>query len=567
MAAGGSSTSWLLLEEHFKAGDRRFLDELYKADAEKKLKSFAERWYKDARPFARDTLREYVLDGCDRPHHRPLVKKLYKTAEESGDDELMGSFMVAFDRLLQRQIVPIEVYDWRERITRVEQQLRTSPEVPKTLSQAERHRRFSLKTRLYLARRAFRYFRKIGAKDRERYFKGTSAALKLYKDDHLNKPEHLLDAWGLVHVLYHDSPVLVRDARGIRLAPGRTLSELSPAPMYPEVWRDRFPTLLELAEAPSRTVRAFALGILRAEHGAALRALPVSFFLKWLRSPNEDLQHVAIDLLSEAGGLETLPIAEWLTLLAIDNLDVLPRIVTLFEKNVAPSRLDLAQCVRLATAQAGPVAELGLRWVRERKIAGEKDLRALLPLAEAKAPAVRETAVGWLVSELKSRPESKPEDLREVIDSKFADARKVALPVIEAEPRFETSPILWAALAESPHDEVRGYLVRHLEKKLESLQPKSVEHVWATSLLAIHRGGKAKQRVIKQVSDRIIAEPQRASDLAPLLRVALRSVRVPERRAALAAVTRAAFEKPILREQLGDHFPELVLPPEDAVCR
>ena len=70
----------------------------------KKLKTLADRWYGDARPFARRALLRYVNNGCDGPHHRPLVKGLFKLAEMSGDDEAMGHFMVAFDRLVQRSL-------------------------------------------------------------------------------------------------------------------------------------------------------------------------------------------------------------------------------------------------------------------------------------------------------------------------------------------------------------------------------------------------------------------------------------------------------------------------------
>jgi hypothetical protein len=564
LMAGGAS--WLLLEEHFKSEDARFLDELFAADAEKKLKALADRWSKDQRPFAREILLRYIDDGCDRPHHRPLVKKLYKNAEEKGDDEVLARFMVAFDRLLHRELVKVDFYDWQSRTTSTRHELRAGADVPRSLSNANRESRFSVKTRIYLARRVSRYFRNLGKKDKERYYRAMKGAIVLYEDDALAKPEQLLDAWSLLHVLYHGSAVIVRSPRGARLAHGRALRELTPKPLFPEVWNRPDDLLAIVEEARSRTVRGFALALLRENHAQVLRTLPLARLLKWLKSSKEDLQLVAVDQLEHSPALLTLPIGDWLSLLEIDNLLVLPKITALFEKNVAPTRLDLGQCVRLACAQTGPVAELGLRWLRERTI-GAHEIRAVLPLAEAKAPVVREDAVKWLVSEIQKRPESRPEDLREVIDSKFADARAVALPVVEAEPRFEKSPILWSALAESPHDEVRMYLVQHLEARLDRLVPSSIEHVWATALLAVHRGGRAKQRVIKQVSDELIKEPNRAESLAPILRVALRSVRVPERRSALAAVARAAFEKPELRTALAQHFPELSLPSEDAVCR
>src|SRR3954469_6053547 len=109
---GGSS---LLMDEFFEAGDDRFLEELLKNRSAKKLRSFAARWLQDTRPFARRMLLAYVDDGCDRPNHRPLVKAIFKHAEKQGDDELLGRFLVAFDRIVRRRLVPRRHYDYRTR--------------------------------------------------------------------------------------------------------------------------------------------------------------------------------------------------------------------------------------------------------------------------------------------------------------------------------------------------------------------------------------------------------------------------------------------------------------------
>ena len=56
-------------------------------------------------------------------------------------------------------------------------------------------------------------------------------------------------------------------------------------------------------------------------------------------------------LLATVRGLDSLPISEWLELLAVDNLDVVPAICEVVAKHVTPARLSLAQCIVLACAR------------------------------------------------------------------------------------------------------------------------------------------------------------------------------------------------------------------------
>src|SRR5262245_45900443 len=109
-----------LLVEYFAAGDDRLLDELLACHAEKKFKSFGERWYAAPRPWARRALLRYVDDGCDRPHHRSLVKTLFKKAEAASDDEALAHFLVAFDRLSRRELVQVRHWDYKTRRATIE---------------------------------------------------------------------------------------------------------------------------------------------------------------------------------------------------------------------------------------------------------------------------------------------------------------------------------------------------------------------------------------------------------------------------------------------------------------
>ncbi len=557
--------STLLLDEAFEGGDERFLRELFASKASAKLGAFAERWYKDARPFARAALLRYVDDGCDRPRHRPLVKRLFKLAEAAGDDEALGHFMVAFDRMVVRRIERVERYDWAAREVVPAFVLRRDRSVTEWAGHTDQTERFSRRTRLYLCRRAFRYFRALGYRDPARYGRAIRAALRLYRDEHLERPEQLLDAWGLMHSLYWGSTVLSRLRDGIQLADGGALAELRPAPIHPEAWESVLDEVLALVDgAEARTVRVWAIAWLRARYAEGLRGLPIRRVVRLLCSKHDEVQSFGAGLLRDAKGIEGLSLAEWLELLRIENLDVLPLVCELVAKNVSPKRLTLAQCVELGCAKAAPVAELGLAWAKEKPVETAEALAQVVALGGAGAPRVREVAVEWVAGLLARSRHARPEHARELLDAPHADARARGLALLEGEGRFRDETSLWAALAESPYDDARAFLVKHLEARQRALEPGVLRHVWASSLLAVHRGGKAKRAAVAQIAERVVRRPGEAEALLPLLGIALRSVRPPDRRAALAALARAAFASPSLGAAIERRLPELKLSPEHA---
>ena len=571
------SASTLLLEEYFATGDARFLEELYRSRSEKKLKSLAERWYGDERPFARQMLLGYIDDGCDRPGHRALVKALFKRAEARGDDEAMGHFLVAFDRLARRDLRKHTGWDWSTRQPTETWHLKWDESVPFRARRQGGYKaskrskegyllyhpmpRFSRVTRQYLQRRAWRYFRKKAhGKGAARYGSAIRPVLARYEDVHLSRPERLIDAWGLMHALYHGSPVLVRKPRGITVADGHTLAELRPAPYCPDAWRGCRDALLDLVTtARSRTVRTFCITLLQADYTQELRGLPVGQLKPLLESPHDEVQAFAVELLQAATGLELLPVKEWLALLEINNPLALPVLCELVEKIVAPERLSLVQCIQLACSRAAPVAELGLRWAKAKRIASADDLGFLLRLARAEAPAVRADAVDWVCQLLLLTDATKPELVRELLDSRHADVRARALELMAKDARFGDSAVLWTAMAESPHDDVRQALLRMLPEKEKAFAPHSLQHLWATVVLAVHRGGRARRLATAQLAERIIRHPGEADALLPILGFALRSIRAPERRTALASLSRVAFQRPALKDSLSRLLPELKL--------
>lgn len=519
MVIKGSS---VLLYERFEAGDPGFLDELFSLTAQGKLRAFADRWLADRRDSSRQALLRYIDDGCDRRGHRAFVKALFKRLEAEGDDEAMGHFMVAFDKLRRRNL---------------------------------------MRSRMSLCRRAFRYFRQIGRCDLARYGRAIRGALVLYDDANLHKPEQLLDSWGLLNALYWGSPVISRKKNtGARLARGHTLAELEPAPIFPEAWQGAFEEIFVMLErAKSRVVRAFAISLLRRDYTDELRGIPVRRLLALLSSPHEELQTFASELFASAEGIEGLTVADWLDLLRIDNPVAVLFISDLVKRHVAPGSLSLERCVELAKARPVPVAELGLAWAKSKPIQGETAVRAVVSLKDVEAPRVREEAIAWVVQIIERSPHARAEHLRDLVDTKHVDVRKEALAAMRKTLRYKESTELWGAFFESPYEDVRAFLVMHLTARKTIYAPDTLRHLWVTTLLAVHRGSHDNRIVIEQITNRIVEQPAEAEALLPLLGVALRTVREPERRAALATLARAAFERPALRAAISSKFPELKL--------
>ena len=126
---------------------------------------------------------------------------------------------------------------------------------------------------------------------------------------------------------------------------------------------------------------------------------------------------------------------------------------------------------------------------------------------------------------------------------------------------------LWRRLLESPYDDVRLRLVGDLEARVRrgerspiekaKLDPELVRFLWASVLLNIHRGSKAKPLVVRQMVQRLERRPEEAGALLPIVGVALRSVRGPEWRAGLAGVVQLADRHPELAAAVRQAFPEL----------
>jgi hypothetical protein len=610
---GPTPSSTLLLDELLEAGEPRLLPELLALTAQKRLPGLVTRLMADPRPFAREVLTGYIDDGCDRPGHRVFVKGVFKAAEKAGDLELMGHFAVSFDRLVRRTLRTFRGWDYQarrevsqtrlvepkslfQRLPRWRGALREyrnpitgvttrafRPHIPlqppnrryerdlKTGSYRRIYEgggaegidplRFTFSTRRYLQRRTWRFFRTIAKKQSPAAYRAAVLpVLARYRDEHLTTSEALLDAWFLVHALYGTSTVLDRQPLGIVVAKGQSMAALGFAPYCPAAWQDAFEPLLHLAlTAQSRPVRRFAIWALETHHAPQLAGVPATRLLPLLKSHHAELQAFGSSLLARATGLETLPISGWLELLSVTNLDALSAICAAVKTHVAPSRLTLEQCVTLACAGAAPVAELGLEWARARPVRSAADVEVLLGLRAAQAPLVRQAGIEWVATLLVLDDSARPLFVRELLDARHVDVRRSAMELMKKDTRFGESFELWLAMSETPYADVREKFLETFEAREHRFAPDTLARVWATTLLSVHRGNRAKRHAANQVADRMVKKPEERAGLVKLLSHTLRSVRATERRAALSALVRAATEDQGLRDLLRTELPELTL--------
>lgn len=571
MAATTTASKLGPIVELFEREDAAFLDALLVCRAHAELGAFGRRWCQDARPWARRALLRYVNDGCDRTNHRPLVKAITHHAIRAQDDELAAHLAHAFDRLIRVRFVARSRYDWHARaMVSVHVRKHERPHY----GRAERRElywrpdktphayplRFSFATRKWLRRAMLRYHRLLAGREPDRFRALALRTLGLYRDEDIERAEHLLDAYTLMGLLYYDSPIVRRDPRTLHAA--GNLADLEPAPLGGDVWRGHAEPLLDLlGRSACLFVRRWIVRWLEREEGDALTSLLPSRALSLIESPHPDVRRFALGRLETASVLAKLKVDDWLRMCAVDDPELVTLVARRMRELVDPKRLDLAQLVTLASMRSTPAAELGLAWLRARPagkgVESEQDLLTVMPLRDAANDAVRAELATWLAARVRERGTSL--HLRELCDARHPEARAAALDVLETEPRFAGDRAVWTALSESPWPDVRARLVRHLEARAGDLETSDLARVWASTLLSVHRGSRLKQRALRQLASRIVEREAEAEQLLPLMAHALRSVRAPERTSALAQIARAAFERPALRDAIARHVPELEL--------
>lgn len=572
--------SWPLVQDLFDRGDPAFVDEVRRFHDPDVVGPFAAVWYADRRPTSRRLLLDYLDKPLNAPRHEPLIKRLFKLAEAAGDDEVMGRFMVLFDRAVRRTRRSRYVYDRKaKKSTTMEvagpssysEMPKGKPEQFDDLNEWQRERYansrlFSGRTRNYLRRRAWRYFRKLGRTSPDRYFAAVRVILPRYVDADVNDGLALLDNWGLVHILFHFSPALVSNPSGWVQAPKHKLSDVKPAPMFAELWKaDPEPLLGLLDAAPSRAVRMWAIQMLRTEHPSALPGVALEKLVAWLGHRSPEMVTLAAELLKTGNRMAGVGADRLLEIVKNASPESLEMLCGLAAEALKPAQVTVRQAVDLAKVKSAVVAKLGFGLLQKKKPATEEDCRALLELAEAEAQHLRPEMVRWAAGVLATSSHFKSDWVVELLDSRHEEVRAEGWAWLEKEPRAMEDPHVWQQLLESPYDTIRIRIVEHLQKRTAGPAPlptagmddELVRYLWAAVLLNVSRGSRAKPAVIDMVVNRLRQKPEEAEVLLPLLAVALRSLRKPEFRAGLLGVLGFVRDHPEAESLMNRLFPEL----------
>jgi hypothetical protein len=564
----------------FQSGASEFVAEIRLRVNAVALAPFAETWYTDTRIDARKLLFAYLEQPLNAPRHEPLVKRIFKFADNAGDDAVLARFLVGLDRTIRRKRGTHRQWNYRTRTYETHETLFIPPDT--TLSRDDRfiggpwfaqNREnftkgrflFSVPTRHYLRRRAWRYFRKLGRKNPDRYVPAVTTALKLYTDADIPDGLALLDNWGLCHILFHHSSVLEARPTGWFVAEGKSLPQLQPEPMFSKLWlRSPEPIFDLLVNAKSRPVCLWSAKMLRRHFPDRLSRVPIDELLAWLVSDNSVLNELSVELLERMGGLDKVPVETWLKLTEAAKPELLDRICEMISRSVKPEQVTFTDAVRLAMQRPVPLARLGRIFLEGKKPVSEAEVQALFGLREAESEPMRAELVRWACDRLTEHAGFKPLWVLEFLDSRYEEVREIGWEWFQTDARAREDVTVWQRLLESPYDNIRLRLIGMLEdlvKERDGLAKFSAENVrqlWATVLLNIHRGSRAKPFVVRQIMTRLASHPDESGELLPLIAVALRSVRGPEFRAGLAGVATFVEQNPTRKPLVEAVFPELV---------
>jgi hypothetical protein len=298
-------------------------------------------------------------------------------------------------------------------------------------------------------------------------------------------------------------------------------------------------------------------------HPPILAQITSERLLLLLESDDQELQQFGAKLLSQSSNAANWPIDTWLRLLETKDPSALAIVCEQFQRHVRKDRLDLTQCLKLATAKPTPVARLGLAFLRERPMASADDRSRLAQLGQAKCGATGGELAAWACGVVGTRETYNREVVIALLDCLTPEVRQGAWTWLAAAPPIPEDPVLWCRLLETPYEDLRLAIVDHLQHKssLPGTSSGDLTPIWTSVLVGVHRGGRQKQKAIDQIARAILNNGNQTDELLPVLTVAVRSIRKPEMRAGLAALARIATQRPELEPLISRELPELLMTP------
>jgi hypothetical protein len=585
MSPAEPKPSKLLLDECFAAADDRFLSEWVKFRSPEIITSYVQQWIADSRPWARQQLINYLAMDLNFPGHKLFVKRAYRHFESVRDHEMLGHFLVTFDRLVRRSRIAVPRWDRSTRELIQDEHLYARPNktvIPETgrtgtygtgkhqrtfplpdIRNKPNNRLFRHRTRNFLRRRVWRYFRWLSYENPSEYLAAISRALCVYTDTEFKLGENIIDNWSLMHACYFHSDALKFTAAHTNLAPGQSLATLNAAPYRPEIWQtaEGATHLIHLiGNAQSSLVRVWAMELLRRDHQQAISQIDMKILVSLLKHSDARVQEFASQLFRDHQGLASMTVSAWLEVLEQSDRSLLPVICEAMTKHVASTRLENAQLLLLANAEPVPVAALGLRMVQERNQQRKLSPTEIVQLSRAQCTATAGHLTTWALDQLNSAESYTADSVVEFFDALLEPMREAAMNWLEdSSSHGHDDSVLWSRLIETPFDDVRLRLVDCLQRRttLPNTDVNSLHHLWCSVLLGVHRGGRAKLKAMQQIQAAILRDSRQAAKLLPVLSVAARSLRAPERRGAIAALASLKSGNPELEAAIRSHLPEL----------
>jgi hypothetical protein len=579
-----SLPSRLMLEACFTAADDRFLDEWVRFSTPEFLAGFLERWLADPRPWARQLVILYLQRPLNMRGHEVVVKRLCRHFLAAGDHEMLAHLMVACDRFVRRIRVGRSRRNQVARDVIRKEQLfampdrtshhETSPTAARSIGRHKHtvppsdrlyrteNRLFSHRTRNYLRRSVWRYFRRLSYSDGKAYLAAMTSAVIQYRDDDFAAGENILDNWSLMHVCYFHSEVLRFSPAHANLQSGGSLADLFAAPYQPELWQHPGAAhhLLEIVMvARSTLARVWASELLQRNHREVTQGMPTEMLLQLLCHTDPRVQQFASNVFEQHQRLTNLPVTTWLGLLDQCSDALLPMICAAMTGHVSAAGLDTLQLVQLTSARPFPVSEFGFSLLTARH--GERPLSVaeLTALSRIRCEALAGEITTWALTILDSDL-YQTDSVVEFFDAPSPATRSAAMDWLEQiASRGHNDPALWARLIETPFDDIQLRVVEclHRRSRLPGTETDALAPVWCAVILGVHRGGRTKLKAVRQLQTAILNCPARAAELIPVLAVAIRSLRAPERRSALAAVASIVVQNADLQAEIQRLLPEL----------